>query len=182
MAEMETKRKSFILTVLGEDKPGIVAGITKILYEEGFNIENSSMVRLNNEFSMILVITTDKDISTEKLKEKFKTVERNLGLTVVVKELNNIEEPENQNVEIYRIIIYGGDKPGIVYRITDYLAKNNINIIDLRTEKTKDIYVLIAEMEVPKNISEKEMELNLNSIADELKVDFSLEKEEKLEL
>ncbi|MDR2251278.1 MAG: hypothetical protein LBD98_00320 [Endomicrobium sp.] len=37
----------------------------------------------------------------------------------------------------YIISIYGSDKTGIVYNISEYLAKNNINITDVQTSLSK---------------------------------------------
>ena len=36
----------WIVTALGQDRPGIVAGVTEVLYKLGCNLEDSAMTRL----------------------------------------------------------------------------------------------------------------------------------------
>ncbi|MEJ7554142.1 MAG: ACT domain-containing protein, partial [Aquificaceae bacterium] len=57
--------KFFILSIFGKDKPGIVASISKALYQMGLNLEDSSMTRLNGEFTIMLIVASDRDIDTE---------------------------------------------------------------------------------------------------------------------
>ncbi|MEJ2698080.1 MAG: ACT domain-containing protein, partial [Desulfuromonadales bacterium] len=47
----------FIMTAFGEDRPGIVADVTRILYENGCNLEDSTMTLLADEFSLILLFS-----------------------------------------------------------------------------------------------------------------------------
>jgi glycine cleavage system transcriptional repressor len=42
-----------ILSVLGQDRPGIVAAISKILFQQNCNIENVSQTSLQSEFAGI---------------------------------------------------------------------------------------------------------------------------------
>ncbi|MEJ7620037.1 MAG: ACT domain-containing protein, partial [Aquificaceae bacterium] len=37
--------KFFILSIFGKDRPGIVASLSKALYQMGLNLEDSSMTR-----------------------------------------------------------------------------------------------------------------------------------------
>ena len=44
-------QERWIVTALGQDRPGIVAGVTKVLYDLGCNLEDSAMTRLEGEFA-----------------------------------------------------------------------------------------------------------------------------------
>lgn len=50
------------LTVIGSDRPGIVAGVAKVLYELGCNLEDATSTILRGHFSMMLVIRAPRDI------------------------------------------------------------------------------------------------------------------------
>ncbi len=175
--------KQFIITAFGKDRPGIVAGITKVLYEKGFNIEDSAMTRLNNEFTVMLVVSTEKSVSEEELKEALKWLEKEKDLTVSVKDISK-ESLENRekSISTYRLVVYGADKPGIVYSVAKLLADKGINIADLRTEKSNDLYVLVSQVEFPQDIDEDTVRGELDRIKDELNIDISLEKEEAVEM
>ncbi len=175
--------KYFIITAFGKDRPGIVADITKVLYEKGFNIEDSTMTRLNNEFTVMLVVQTDKDISEEELKKAFKKLEEEKELTISVKEITEEALKEKTTSEnIYKLIVYGADKPGIVYAVAKLLADKNINIADLRTEKSNELYILVSQIEVPENIKEEELKQELEKVKYDMNIDISLEREEAVEM
>lgn len=58
--------QKFIMTAFGKDRPGIVAEIARIIYENKCNLEDSSMGRLADEFTLILLLAG----AGEKLQEK----------------------------------------------------------------------------------------------------------------
>ncbi len=45
-----------LLSALGKDRPGIVAGISEVLVRADCNIEDSSMTRLGESFACMLVV------------------------------------------------------------------------------------------------------------------------------
>ncbi len=175
--------KYFLITAFGEDKPGIVKAVTEVLYRHNFNIEDSTMTRINNEFTIMLVVQTDNDTTEEILKKELKRIEEELRLTVNVKEIpEEVVKGKRTVGETYSLIVYGADKPGIVYKVAKLLADKNINISDLRTEKTNDLYVMIIEAEFPKGINIEDFEKELDKLKKEINVDVSFEKIESAEM
>lgn len=175
--------KHFVITAVGEDRPGIVAGITKVLYEMGFNIEDSAMTRLNNEFAVMLVVASERETTEDELKKKFELVAQEKNLMTNVREIpEEIYTEKEERGEVYNIVVYGGDKPGIVYKVAKLLADRNINIADLRTEKTPEIYVLIAQVEFPEGLSLEDVQPEIEKLKDELNIDISVEKIESVEM
>ncbi len=45
--------KKFLLTAFSKDRPGIVADISQLIYENGCNLEESAMTNLAGEFAML---------------------------------------------------------------------------------------------------------------------------------
>lgn len=164
--------KQFIITAFGEDRPGIVAKVSEILYKNGLNIEDSAMTRLNNEFVIMLVVkgNIDKNI----LEKDLKILEKE-NLTFTVKEIPVLEEAQNESYQSYNIIVYGSDKPGIVYNVSKLLADKSINIADLRTEKTKDLYVMFIQAELPENVDISDLERDIENLKSSLNVDISIQ-------
>lgn len=175
--------RHFIISCVGEDRPGIVAAITEVLYRNGFNIEDSTMTRLNNEFAMMLIVTTDKDISDKGLEKEFRPVSEKKGLFINVKEIpQEVYTKKESSGDLYNIVVYGADKPGIVYRVSQLLAEKGINIVDLRTEKSSDFYVLIAQVEFPESLDVEELLTEIEKLKNELNIDISCEKVESVEM
>jgi len=74
-----------IITVLGQDKVGIIAGISTILAENNVNILDISQTILQDIFTMVMVCDIKKcriDLGT--LKEKLEAKGREMGLQVQV--------------------------------------------------------------------------------------------------
>jgi glycine cleavage system transcriptional repressor len=165
---------------IGEDRPGIVAKVTEILFKNGFNIEDSSMTRLNNEFTIMLIVKGDE--SLEHLKQEFSQLEKE-GLTIIIKELSEdvINKPRKK-LPIFNIAVYGSDKPGIVYKVSRLLADKGINISDLRTEKVNSLYVMFIESEFPEEVDILEFNREIEKLKQELDVDIEIENIETAEL
>jgi glycine cleavage system transcriptional repressor len=170
----------FIIVAIGEDKPGIVAKVTEILFKNGFNIEDSSMTRLNNEFTIMLIVKGDK--SLEHLKQEFSQLEKE-GLTIIIKEVSEdvINKPRKK-LPIFNIAVYGSDKPGIVYKVSKLLADKGINISDLRTEKVNSLYIMFIESEFPEEVDILEFNKEIEKLKQELDVDIEIENVETAEL
>jgi len=170
----------FIIVAIGEDKPGIVAKVTEILFKNGFNIEDSSMTRLNNEFTIMLIVKGDK--SLEHLKQEFSRLEKE-GLTIIIKEVSEdvINKPIKK-LPIFNIAVYGSDKPGIVYKVSKLLADKGINISDLRTEKVNSLYIMFIESEFPEEVDILEFNREIERLKQELDVDIEIENAETAEL
>ena len=164
--------KTFLITAFGEDRPGIVAKVSQLLYKNGLNIEDSAMTRLNNEFVIMLIVKGDIDYNT--LKQDLDTLEKD-NLNVTLKEISELAKKNTDNTKIYNIIVYGSDKPGIVYNVSKLLAEKSINIADLRTEKTNNLYVMFIQAEIPQGLDIKEFENAIENLKNVLNVDIAVE-------
>lgn len=79
---MKTKA---ILSVLGEDRVGIVAAISNALAAAGANIEDIRQTILSGVFSMTMLVTVDEDAeSFENVQARLATVAEEIGLQVTL--------------------------------------------------------------------------------------------------
>ena len=173
--------KHFLINAFGKDRPGIVAEVSKILYENGFNLEDSTMSKLADEFTIMLVVCTEKDLSADEVEKLFLPVKEKLNLNIYVKEIEYTEEKEEKDT-LYKVVVYGADKSGIVYKVAKLMADNGINIVDMTTEKANDIYILITDIDIPENIDFEDFKTKIKELGNEIDVDISCEKIEVLEL
>lgn len=60
-----------VITVIGKDRPGIIYNVSKILYEDGLNIEDISQTIMQDYFTMIMMVSADDNTSISELSEKF---------------------------------------------------------------------------------------------------------------
>ena len=168
--------KKWILTAIGKDRPGIVAGVTKALYDLGCNLEDSAMTRLAGEFAIMLVFAAPPRVRASWLERAFKPVETRLGLTMAVNALRAAGRRPAQP-RPHLISIYGADRPGLVYRISRLLAQSRINITDLSTHRSAGkvpLYHLLLEVELPGRLDARRLEQRLKTLAKQLGVAASV--------
>src|SRR4030065_986071 len=88
----------FSVSVMGKDRPGIVAEVTRILYERGVNIEDSTRTILCGQFAMILVVFHATLQSASEVSPSFDEVRREMGLLVTVHSLKAEEVVHEKSV------------------------------------------------------------------------------------
>lgn len=79
---MEEMRKA-VVSVLGADQRGIIARVTKILYEYDVNVLDISQTIVSGLFSMIMVVdVTKQDDQFEAIGRELNSLGERLGLQV----------------------------------------------------------------------------------------------------
>ena len=174
--------RRWIVTALGKDRPGIVAGVTGILYRLGCNLEDSAMTRLEEEFAIMLIFSSPPRVGEPALRRAFSPLERRLTLVVHLKPLTGSEtgSPRKRG-KSHLISVYGADRPGIVFRMSDALAKERVNITDVHTHRSaggKPLYLTLLEVELPSNRTVASLERKLAAAAKRLGVQVSVRSSE----
>jgi len=132
----------YMLTLVGKDRPGIVAHLSAALYDGGCNLGEATMMRLGGNFTIMMMVQFDGNISA--LKHMVEPVAESLGLHL---HLDRIEAKMHKHMEPdVRISVYGADRAGIVARITGALAEAGLHILDMDTivagTEEKPIYIM----------------------------------------
>ncbi|MCX5781565.1 MAG: amino acid-binding protein [Elusimicrobia bacterium] len=139
--------KHIAISVLGKDRPGIVSAISKVLFETGCNIEDSSMTIIESEFAMILVIALGKRTSLAELKNKLFSVCKSMSLTVSVRELSSKEAlKEKQSKNMHIISVYGSDKT--VFPSNKKAGEINSMLQDIA--ESLDVKIVVKPVEIAK--------------------------------
>lgn len=135
----------YMLTVVGKDRPGIVAHLSAALFDGGCNLGEASMIRLGGTFTIMLMVEFDG--SVKALTDIVAPVAESLDLHLHV---DHIDAKLHQHLEPdVRITVYGADRAGIVARITGALAEAGLHILDMDTSvagtEEKPIYIMQIE-------------------------------------
>ena len=173
--------KRFIMTAFAKDRIGLVADITKIIYEYDCNLEDTEMTQLEDEFVLMLLFTGKNKELIDHISKECRRLEREKGITAFVRELE--EEPVKplKSYNNYSLHAEGIDQAGIVYKISDFLAKHSINISRLISRKTPSpesgtpIYSVEIEIEVPVDKSFTELDHGLSELGQEMDIEFVID-------
>ena len=119
-----------MLTLVGKDRPGIVAKICQALFGLNGNLWETSMTRLGGNFTIMLMvcIPEKKSVVQEKLQPVCDELELFFHLDEIEGRLHQHIEPD------VRISIHGADQAGIVARATGALNKAGLNILSLESD------------------------------------------------
>jgi glycine cleavage system transcriptional repressor len=166
--------RSIAIAAIGRDRPGIVAAVSRVLFDLGCNVEDSSMTLLRGNFSMMLVIACPDDLTVDAARAALQPACDEMGLTFSVLEVDDRASiPDPTHV----LTVYGGDKPGILYRTCLVLAEGGVNITDLNSRLVgaeKPVYALILELEVPATTDLAGLDEQLRAAAAEMGVEIVL--------
>ena len=102
-----------IVTATGNDRPCIVSDLSNIITECGGNVEESRMIKLESEFSVIMLIAIKNNDHLHLLK-KINSIEY---LNIVIKDINI---DNTTNLPKYDIKLHGADNEGIVAVLNKY--------------------------------------------------------------
>lgn len=140
-----TMRHWYLLTLVGEDRPGIVAGVTGALYAGGCNLGEASMIRLGGNFTISMMVQHDG--GADALQAMVRPVAEVLGLHSHVDPIQG--ELHRHVVPDVRIRVHGADRAGIVAQVTSTLARAGLDITDLESDvagtPAQPVYVLQIE-------------------------------------
>lgn len=177
--------KKFVLTAFCKDRPGIVADIAQIIYENGCNLEDSAMTNLTGEFAMIFLVSPlsagDEADLEGILSTECRRLERDKGITAFVRQVSPTQTTQAPDIYTKTIHVEGLDQAGIVYKLSRFLADNQVNIRTLNSkvisspESGAAIYNMMLVVEIPKNTSMDIIEKGLNQVGDQLHVDIIIE-------
>jgi len=159
----------YAVTVIGHDRPGIIADVAEVLAGLGLNLTDSSMTRLRGHFAMTLICAgppalAEVEAALDRLTDT---------LVISVRRVEPDAAPDISGTP-YVLTVHGADRLGIVATLTRTLAEAGGNITDLTTRLTGDLYLLIAEVDLPSQVDADELHGRLRDVAGRLGVEAAL--------
>jgi glycine cleavage system transcriptional repressor len=119
-----------VISVIGQDRPGIVNALSERILELGLNIEDSRMTVLGGEFAVLMAVAG----ATQPLQQ----LQDYLDHLAAEGEFACLYRPTTDRLPAdYRschVEVASMDHPGIVHRVAGFFSARNINIRELSTE------------------------------------------------
>ncbi|KAG0618760.1 hypothetical protein M758_4G090100 [Ceratodon purpureus] len=172
--------QGLVVTALGPDRPGIVAGLSKRVLDCGGNFEISRMSRLAGEFSISLLVTFDVT-TTRKAEQLCSSLQQIEGLQVNTRWISDDRLKQTRPLQKYgKILLRGVDNPGLVYNLSEYLSSHGINIESLETHTQEapsgsgTLFMMEGVIAMPVGLSTATFLHNLNTLQATLGAEISI--------
>ncbi len=162
------------VTAVGADRPGIVAALTRALFELGGNLEDCRAALLRGSFAIALLVSVPDSVDAAAVDAALRPVADELGLGLWTGAAAPDVDPHA--AERCMVSVYGVDQPGIVHAITAALADAGANILDLSSRAAGDpaIYVLGIEVELPEGLDPHALDVRLRPVASAHQVELAV--------
>lgn len=168
---------SLVLTVLSDDRPGLVKMISEVLREFEGNWTESRMIHLAGKFAGLLKVTAPE--SQVDLLVAALTGMQDDGIEITVEVVSDSSEVEK--AETLALEVLGQDSPGIVNAITQELANLNVNVEEIVSEQrsapmsSETLFYAKIDMSLPTGLSARDVQKALEAMPDQLMVDIQFD-------
>jgi len=171
----ETMTTNLVLTVIGDDKPGLVESLSQTIADNNGNWLDSSMSQLAGKFAGILRLSVADD-QVENLISALNDL--SAQLTLVIEKANANSNAESS--QTIQLTLIGNDRPGIIREISSALSNLSVNVEQLNTEcvpapmSSDALFKAKASLKVPTELALEDLQDKLEQLADDLIVEIEL--------
>ncbi|MFX1374958.1 MAG: ACT domain-containing protein [Promethearchaeota archaeon] len=176
---MENEEEYYLINAMGQDRPGLIAMLTKVIANGGFNIIDIEQSAPHGLFYIIIIIElTDKAVSNplKYFNKRFQELSAGSDLNISIKPFKG---GIRKSLKSWLSFVFvGNDKPGIIAAFSNYAGQNNANIHKLNMISRGQIIaceslINISDLE----ISRDNFISGLRSIGEELGLQIIIESE-----
>jgi glycine cleavage system regulatory protein len=165
-----------VLTVIGDDRAGLVAALSDVVSGFGGNWERSEMAQLAGKFAGIVVVS----VPAENVDALVAATENLDGLLKVTAYPAGPAETVNDS-KVLTLDILGSDRPGIVHEISSVLGSRGSSIESMTTATREApmgggmLFEAQVVVRVPASDDFVDVRADLERVAAELMVDLAIE-------
>ena len=168
------QRRQLVLTVIGDDRAGLVSALATVVASHGGNWEQSQMAELDGKFAGIVAVSVADD-RADALIDALRPLDGLLDVTVH----HGDTRQDGAAGREFHLELVGGDRPGIVAEISAVLARHGINVGRLNTTTSEApmsgerLFHASAVLAAPDGVDLDAVQRELEQLANELMVDLN---------
>ncbi|MBY5163936.1 glycine cleavage system protein R [Salsipaludibacter albus] len=166
---------SYVLSLIGTDRTGLVAAVADVVTDHGGNWEQSHLGELAGVFAGVVLVTVP-DGNAAAFRTALGPL-RELGLLDT--SLHEGEESVTTTGPELAFELVGNDRPGIVHDVSRLLSSLDVSIAELRTETSSapmaggNLFHAAAVVRLPDGLEVDTLVERLEGLADEIMVDLT---------
>lgn len=170
--------RSLVLSILCDDKPGIVELLASTINAHGGNWLESNMSHLAGKFAGILQVNVS-DADIDELKKALQQLNAK-GIQVIASEVGIASNSSTEH-KVMHFTLVGNDRPGIVSELSQAFASHHINVESLETDCSSmpwsgdPMFSARGSLSFPDNVNMDQLMDQLDDISDKLGVDIEID-------
>jgi phosphoserine phosphatase len=127
---LSKKKDLYVISVIGEDRVGIVSEVTGFLFKNGVNIVDIEQTVIHSQFTMVLLIQPLRPrFRLNQLRNALHSLSQKLEMKITVTPLHEFKGMKlAETKRPYVLTILGTDRPGVVASLSSMFAKHQCNI------------------------------------------------------
>jgi len=167
-----------VLTVIGEDRPGLVETLAELISAHSGSWDESRMARLAGHFAGVVQVHLAEDRAAGLIDALPSLSSHGLSVTVVDSDWSMAEVDHRDS---FHLELVGQDRPGIIREISSALARLGVSVQDLRTVvesapmSGERLFRAHAELAPPTDVNLEAIRGALERLADDMMVDITIE-------
>jgi glycine cleavage system regulatory protein len=173
-----------VLTLIGPDRPGLVEAVAHTVAQQGGNWLESRMIHLAGQFAGILRVEVPPG-QADALARALESLGAS-GLRVLAERSTRPTSGASPaaggaSARVMQLELIGLDRPGLVREISQLLARQEINVEELTSDRTsapmsgETLFRAQARVKVPAHIDAVHLRSSLERLASDLTVEIRLE-------
>jgi len=168
---------SYIITFIGDDRPGLVEQLSQVIEDNQGNWHESRLSQLGGKFAGLILVSLPQS-NGDALETQLKGLSAS-GLSVRV-----TPAVEGFSIDVatrINLTVLGPDRLGIVREISRALAQRQVNVIEMDSEVSSApmsgemLFKASIEAEIPQSLALDELNDTLDEIANQMTLDIELE-------
>ncbi|MEX1017071.1 MAG: ACT domain-containing protein [Phycisphaeraceae bacterium] len=165
---------SFVLTVVGPDRPGLVESLSETIAVHQGNWVESRMATVAGQFAGLVWLSVPSE-QAQALEAALHDLESR-GLRVVVR---SGEPATPEPARVMRLELVGHDRPGIVRDLARALSQRGINVEELTSESYsapmsgEPLFKARLELGIPPEADMSELHKALEALSEQLCLDLT---------
>jgi glycine cleavage system regulatory protein len=168
---------TLVLSVVGDDRTGLVDAISGVVESHGGNWERSQMARLGGKFAGIVQVSV-ADQEADALRDALSALGHDGALQVSVDRTGVAPVPTGRRFVLHLV---GSDRPGLLHSVSTALAAVRASIEELTSDTVTapmsgdPLFQATITVALPGSVDIETIRTELEALADRLMVDIELE-------
>lgn len=132
----DSRAGTFLISIIGKDQVGVVSAVTNYLFETGANLADCAYAVLGEGFEFSCVAEFDGGVETDEIEEGLGVIDLLEGARITVSRFPFELVSGEAGTITHTVEISGGDRPGLVARMSEVLVDYGANIVRMSSRRS----------------------------------------------